>query len=421
MTNNRKTLRIKVALIYEKGADGANMKLAYLDCFAGASGDMLLGALLDAGLALDDLKAALNTLPLQGYTLRAVKEERSHLFGTRFMVDIEQEKQTATTFADIKALINAAGLSQWVKDTSIRVFEDLAVEEGRIHNCPPEKVHFHEVGALDSIVDIVGAVFGVESLGLASIHASRLPLGSGFVETRHGRIPLPAPATLALLKGIPVFDAGIQAELVTPTGAALLKGLARAFGPMPPMMVERIGYGVGSRKLPDRPNLLRILIGRSDEEHHTETVVVMETNVDDASPEWLGFLMERLLGAGALDVLFCPVQMKKNRPGVLIQVIGNPHQKDLLTEILFQESTTLGVRYQMTQRRVLPRSDTEIDSPWGKIKVKKISRPDGSFQILPEYAPCRRIAVEKGLPLRDVYAWIISQGKQGSGSTEHGA
>jgi pyridinium-3,5-bisthiocarboxylic acid mononucleotide nickel chelatase len=388
------------------------MKIAYLDCFAGASGDMFLGALLDAGLALHDLETALRTLPLQGYTLQALKEGRNHLFGTRFVVDVEKEKQSARTFADIKAIINAAGLSGRVKDTSTRIFEYLAVEEARIHNCSPEKVHFHEVGAVDSIVDIVGAVVGMESLGIESLYASPLPLGSGFVDTRHGRIPLPAPATVALLKGIPVYDSGIQEELVTPTGAALLKGLAHAFGPMPPMIVERIGYGVGSREFADRPNLLRILVGRDQAEHETETVAVMEANVDDANPEWLGFLMERLLSAGALDVVFCPVQMKKNRPAVLIQVIGRPHQKDLLMEILFQESTTLGVRYQMMQRKTLVRDEAEIDSPWGKMKAKKISRPDGSFQLVPEYESCRKIALEKGLPIKDVYGWIAAQGKQ---------
>jgi uncharacterized protein (TIGR00299 family) protein len=385
------------------------MKIAYLDCFAGASGDMFLGALLDAGLALDDLRTALRALPLQGYTLRVLKEERNHLFGTRFVVDIEKEKQPARSFADIKTIIHAAGLSRWVKDTSTRIFEYLALEEGRIHNCPPEKVHFHEVGALDSIVDIVGAVFGMESLGITSLHASPLPLGAGFVETQHGRIPLPAPATMALLKGIPVYDSGIKAELVTPTGAALLKGLACAFGAMPPMIVEQVGYGVGSRELADRPNLLRILVGRDKEEHQTETVMVMEANVDDTNPEWLGFLMERLFGAGALDVLYCPVQMKKNRPAVLIQVIGKPHQKDLLMEILFQESTTLGVRYQMMQRKILARDEAEIDSPWGKMKVKKISRPDGLFQLLPEYESCRKIALEKGLPIKDIYSWIMAR------------
>ena len=388
------------------------MKVAYLDCFAGASGDMILGAFLDAGLALEKLRTALKTLPLEGYALRALKEERNHLFGTRFFVDTDRSRQPARTFADIRNIIQASGLSVGVKERSIRIFESLAVEEGRIHDCAPETVHFHEVGAVDSIVDIIGAVFAVESLGVDSVYASPLPMGFGFAETRHGRIPLPAPATIALLKGIPVYDAGIKGELVTPTGAALLKGLACAFGPMPPMIVESIGCGVGSLKLADRPNLLRILLGRHEHGTQTDTVVVLEANVDDASPEWLGFLMERLFREGALDVLFCPVQMKKNRPAVLVQVIGKPHHKELLTEILFRESTTLGVRFRYSQRTILERTPVEVDSPWGKMGVKKVRRPDGSFRLLPEYETCRKIAEEKQVPIREVYSWIWARAKE---------
>jgi uncharacterized protein (TIGR00299 family) protein len=385
---------------------GAFMKIAYLDCFSGASGDMLLGAFLDAGFAIEGLRTALKTLPLEGYTLRALKEERNHLFGTRFVVDADKEGQPARTFEDIRNIIKASGLSESVKERSTLIFESLAAEEGRIHDRTPETVHFHEVGAVDSIVDIVGAVFAMEALGIGALYASPLPLGSGFVETRHGPIPLPAPATIALLKGIPVYDGGIKGELVTPTGAALLKGLACAFGPMPPMIVESIGYGVGSRKLADRPNLLRVLLGREERGSQTDTVVVLEANVDDASPEWLGYLMERLFQEGALDVLFFPVHMKKNRPGVLIQVIGKPHHKELLTEILFMESTTLGVRFRYTRRKILERSSVEVDSPWGKMKVKKVLRPDGSIRLLPEYEACRKMAQEKQLPIREIYAWV---------------
>jgi len=272
-------------------------------------------------------------------------------------------------------------------------------------------VHFHEVGAVDSIVDIVGSVLGMEYLGIATACASSLPLGSGFVETAHGRIPLPAPATVALLKGIPVHDSGLKVELVTPTGAALAKGLVHSFGSLPPMVIETVGYGVGSRNLTDRPNLLRILIGQEQGGANEETVVVLESNLDDTNPEWLGFLMERLFEAGALDVVFSPGFMKKNRPAVLVHVMGRPLHKDQLMDILFSESTTLGVRFHYTQRRILERSFTEIDSPWGRMKVKKVSRPDGSFHLLPEFEECRRIAKEKGLPLRDIYSWVTAQGR----------
>lgn len=387
------------------------MRLAYLDCFSGISGDMFIGALIDAGLPLEELRKALNTLPLEGYSLDATKEERNHLFGTRFKVKVTGAHQPHRRFSDIRSLLLAGNLRPSVRDKSITIFESIAVVEGKIHGCPAEEVHFHEVGAVDSIVDIVGAVLGMEYLGIGEASASSLPLGSGFVETAHGRIPLPAPATVALLKGIPVYDSGLKQELVTPTGAALVKNLVRSFGSLPAMAIDKVGYGVGSRNLPDRPNLLRVLIGQEQGKAPEETVVILESNLDDANPEWLGFLMERLFEAGALDVFFLPGYMKKNRPAVLVQVMGKPRQKDQLLDILFSESTTLGVRFQYTQRRILERSSAEMDSPWGVMKVKKVFRPDGSFHLLPEFEECRRIAKEKGIPLKEVYGWVTAQGR----------
>jgi hypothetical protein len=383
------------------------MKVAYLDCFSGVSGDMFLGALLDAGLPLDELEKALRSLSLEGYALEVGREAKNHLFGTRFKVTLVKDRQVSRTFAHIKDIIRASPLSRPVKDKSLEIFESLAVEEGRIHRRPPEEVHFHEVGATDSIIDIVGSVFGITYLGVDTLYASAVPLGSGFTQTQHGTIPIPAPATVALLKGIPVYDSGLKQELVTPTGAALLKGLAGGFGLMPPMVVETVGYGVGTRDLTDRPNLLRILVGRDQGEAQTDTVAVLEAHLDDTNPEWLGFLMDRLFEAGALDVVFCPIQMKKNRPGVLIQVMGKPHRQDTLVEILFKETSTLGVRFRYTRRKILDRSFLELESPWGKIKAKKVLRPDGSFEIMPEYEACREIAQEKGLPLKEIYRWVI--------------
>jgi len=390
----------------------SSMKIAHLDCFSGISGDMMIGALIDAGFPVEDLRKALAGLPLEGYTLEAAKEERNHLFGTRFKVHVGTHHHPHRRFSDIKDLIRAGNLSPSVRDKSMAIFETLAVEEGKIHGCPAQDVHFHEVGAVDSIVDIVGSILGMEFLGIAAVTASPLPLGSGFVETAHGRIPLPAPATVALLKGIPVHDSGLKEELVTPTGAALVKGLARSFGPMPAMVLEQVGYGVGSRNLADRPNLLRLLIGQEEGTSNEETIVSLECNLDDTTPEWLGFLMERLFEAGALDVIFLPGYMKKNRPAVQVQVIGKPRHKDQLMGILFAESTTLGVRFQYTQRRILERASAELDSPWGRIKVKKVIRPDGSFHLLPEFEECRRIAKDKGIPLRDVYGWVTAQGRK---------
>ena len=387
------------------------MKTAYLDCFSGISGDMFLGALLDAGLPLEILKEALHSLPLKGYRLETQREERGHLFGTRFLVEVDNDEQVERGIEDIEKIIEAGRLSDDVKQKSIEIFEAIAREEAMIHNRAREEIHFHEVGAADSIIDIVGTMVGIEFFNIDVISASSLPLGSGFVETAHGKIPLPAPATMALLKGLPVYDSGLAYELVTPTGAALIKGLASAFGAMPSMIVEDVGYGVGSRNLPDRPNLLRILIGRNRIEEQIDTVVILEANLDDTNPEWMGFLMDRLFEAGALDVVFCPVQMKKNRPGILIQVLGKPHQRDSLMDILFRETTTLGVRFRYSQRKVLLRDTDEIESPWGKIRAKKVLREDGSVFFLPEYEACRKIAEENGLPIKEIYYWVISSNR----------
>ncbi len=387
------------------------MKTAYLDCFSGISGDMVLGALLDAGLPFENLKEALYSLSLDGYRVKTKLEERGHMFGTRFLVEVDKDKQVERGIQEIQKIIQGGQLSDNVKQKSIKIFELIARVEGRIHNRAVEEIHFHEVGAADSIIDIVGTLVGIEFFGIEAISVSSLPLGSGFVETAHGRLPLPAPATVSLLKGIPVYDSGLKYELVTPTGAALVKGLAGTFGAIPPMVVEEVGYGVGSRNLPDRPNLLRILIGRDQTEAQVDTVVMLETNLDDTNPEWVGFLMDRLFEAGALDVVFCPIQMKKNRPGILIQVMGRPQQRDSLMDILFKETTTLGIRFRYSQRKVLMRDTDEIESPWGKILAKKVVREDGSIFFLPEYEACRKIAEENGLPIKEIYYWVIASNR----------
>ena len=388
-----------------------HMKTAYLDCFSGISGDMFLGALLDAGLPIEELNQLIKTLPLNAYHIEIKREARNNIFGTRFIITLQKGEQPPRNIKIIREIIERGDLSRGVKDKSIEIFEDLAVAEGEIHNLPPEKIHFHEVGAVDSIIDIVGTIYGLEWLGIGSLFVSPLPLGSGFIESAHGRIPIPAPATISLLKNIPVFSSGIRHEMVTPTGAALVKGLATSYGPMPPMVVEKTGYGAGARDLQDRPNLLRILIGVQKMEQTVETVVVLESNLDDISPEWLGYLMERLFTAGAMDVVFHPVQMKKNRPGVQIQVIGRPDQKDVLMEILFRESSTLGIRFRYSQRMALERSIEKIDSPWGKIMVKKVKNRDGAFFYMPEYEACREVAIKNNAPLKEIYYWVIGFNK----------
>jgi uncharacterized protein (TIGR00299 family) protein len=383
------------------------MKIAYLDCFSGISGDMFLGALLDVGLSIEELKHRLQTLPLRGYRIEVKREARNRLFGNQFHVILEKEQTMPRNLEAIRGIIQKGELSKAVKDKSIEIFEALAQVEGKIHNRLPNEIHFHEVGAVDSIIDIVGTVYGIEHLGIRSLFVSPLPLGSGFSDTAHGRIPIPAPATIALLTDIPVYDAGIPHEMVTPTGAALVKGLAGSFGRMPPMVVQNIGYGAGKRDLPDRPNLLRILIGEQPFEQEGETVVIIETNLDDTNPEWLGYVVERLYDAGALDVVLCPIQMKKNRPGIQVQVMGLPGQRDSLMAILFAETGTLGIRFRYSQRKVLKRSTAVVDSPFGKITVKKVEGVDGSLFFVPEYEACREIALKKNRSLREIYCWVM--------------
>ena len=297
------------------------MKIAYLDCFSGVSGDMLLGALLHAGVPENLLKLDLKRLNLGRYHFAVTSAQKMHLTGHQVTIKTAGHHRDHRTFSDIRRLIRGSTLSPGVKDLSVAVFHKLAVAEATIHRTKPARVHFHEVGAVDSIIDIVGTAIAIEHLGLDRIYASPLPLAAGLIESRHGVIPLPAPASLALLRGVPVYGTALSAELVTPTGAALITTLAGSFGPMPPMKIERIGYGVGSRDLPDRPNMLRLILGEREADGHADQVLVMEANIDNMNPELYEYLMERLFSGGALDVACAPLQMKKNRPGK----IGRAH------------------------------------------------------------------------------------------------
>lgn len=381
------------------------MKIAYIDCFSGISGDMFVGSLLDAGLPFEKLETILSGLKISGYKISAKKEGRNNIFGTRFLVSLQEEDQKVRHLDDIKEILKDSDLPLPVIEGSILVFEKLAIIEGEIHHISPNEVHFHEVGALDSIVDIAATVAGINLLGIEKLFASRIPVGTGMIASAHGKIPVPSPATIALLRDIPIYDSGQDVEMVTPTGAILITSLCSSFGPMPQMIVDSIGYGVGSRKLVDRPNLLRILIGSDIDKERSETVVALESNLDDMNPELLGYLMDSLFDAGAKDVSFSPIQMKKNRPGTQLQVIGQPEDRERLTAIIFRESTTLGIRYSFSQRAVLKREGLVVDSPWGKMSLKKVINQDGRTVLMPEYEECRRIAQENHLALRDVYAW----------------
>ena len=388
------------------------MKIAYLDCFSGVSGDMFVGSLLDAGLPLEKLEKIISGLNLNGYGISAQKEERNSIFGTRFSVFLQEQDQEARHLKEIKEILKSSDLPLSVIEKCTLIFEKLAMTEGEIHHVSPDEVHFHELGAVDSIIDIVAAIAGVRLLGIEKLFASMIPVGTGIMTSAHGKIPVPSPATIALLRGIPVYCSGQDVEMVTPTGAALVTSLCSSFGPMPPMTIDRVGYGVGSRTLADRPNLLRILIGNDVDKQRSETVVVLESNLDDMSPELLCYLMDSLFDAGAKDVSFSHIQMKKNRPGVQLQVVGQPEDKERLTSVIFRESTTLGVRISYSQRAVLQRAELMVDSPWGRMKVKKVINQDGGTVLLPEYEECRKIARENNLALRDVYAWAASLSKR---------
>lgn len=395
--------------------------LAYFDCFAGISGDMTLGALVDLGLPLEKLEAELRRLPLEGFALAAERCQRNGITGCRVRVETRESGHHHRRFGHIRELIQASPLAEGVKRRALAIFRALAEAEAGIHGCAPEEVHFHEVGGVDAMVDIVGAAIGVEHLGITSVVVSPIPTGRGFVDCQHGRLPVPAPATLALLKGAPVVGTDVAMEMTTPTGAAIATTLAAAYGGMPPMRVRGIGYGAGTRELPDRPNLLRIVLGEPMEPAVglEDTVSLLETVIDDMNPELFGYLMERLFEDGALDVGWVPVQGKKGRPASLVQVLCRPEAREGIIRRILQETTTGGVRYGDVRRRVLPREAVQVETDLGVVTAKCFTGVDGARRLMPEFEVCRAIARERGLPLRDVYA-AVAQGRllesQGGGS-----
>ncbi len=393
------------------------MKLIYLDCFAGISGDMFLGALLDLGVSEDALRAELSKLQLPGYQISSRRVIKQNISATKFDVitmenstphrGVATEHHEHRGYSEIIAMIDKSALSSAVKERAQRIFRRIGEAEAKIHGIPLDKVHFHEIGAVDSIVDIVGACIAVEALRVDEIQASPPRLGSGFVEAAHGRFPVPAPATLELLKGIPVQSSSDPVELVTPTGAALLAEFCTKFGPMPAMSIEKIGYGAGSRDLDKAPNVLRAVLGESAEDRRrngeTDTVAVIETNIDDMNPQLFGDVMERLLAAGALDVFLTPVQMKKNRPGTLLTVLCERSHVDALAELLLTHTTTFGIRVHEAQRRKLAREIVTVKTKFGDIEVK-IGRLGGKIVARsPEFDSCQRAAAQFNVGVKDVY------------------
>jgi uncharacterized protein (TIGR00299 family) protein len=380
------------------------MRVAYFDCFAGASGDMCLGALLDAGLGLEQLKAEIGKLHLSHYDLQVKKVVKRGMGGSQALVLVDNDHHHHRHLHHIEEIISASELDAAVKKKSLEIFRRLAEAEAQVHQTTIDQIHFHEVGAMDAIIDVVGTVSGLACLGIEKVYCSPLHVGTGTVECAHGILPVPAPATAELIKGTPVFSSGVEGELLTPTGAAILTTLSSGFGPMPAMTMERIGYGAGTSE-PAIPNLLRILIGEVREEvsgFETERAAVIETNIDDMNPQMYDYLIEKMLKMGALDVFLSPVQMKKNRPGTLLSVICAPEMTERFSDFLIKETTTIGLRWRLDNRLKARRRMKELQTIYGPIRFKLAETGNGSLQAFPEYEDCKRVALEKKVPLLEV-------------------
>ena len=379
------------------------MRCIHFDCFSGASGDMIVGALLDAGLDLETLRRELARLKLTGFRVEAGRVVRGGLSGTKFDVVVDRPAQEHRHLSDVLGIIRESGLSERVKRDGTRVFQRLAEAEARVHDTDVEKVHFHEVGAVDAIVDVIGAAVGLEALGIERVTVSAFHTGGGFVECAHGRLPVPAPATAALLEGFPVTAGDVQAELTTPTGAAVLTTLGQAFGDCPAMRLDSVGYGAGAREIDGTPNLLRVMVGETDARTETDRMWVLETNIDDMSAELFEVLFEKLFAAGVKDVFTTSIQMKKGRPAVKLSVIVSREVRSTAEEIIFRETTTFGIRAYEVERRKLRRESVRVRTEFGEVTVKLGRLGDEIVTTSPEYEDCRRLAAEHGVALKELY------------------
>jgi len=394
----------------------------YLDCFAGASGDMLVGAMLDCGLDFELLRTELLKLGVEGYELSLARVDRSGISAAKFDVHLTgalhlhghhhnhehshgHERQSHhRSLSEIKRIISSSNLSELVKGRAQAIFQRIGEAESKIHNAPIETVHFHEVGAIDSIVDVVGACVAFDALKIGRIISSPLHVGLGTFQCAHGTYPVPGPATAELLKGVPIYSKDVEGELVTPTGAAIISTVAESYGPMPMMKIEKVGYGAGTRDYPKFPNALRAIIGEMGEDADLTpaTVTVIEANIDDLNAQVFGYLMEKALAAGALDIFYTPAQMKKNRPGVLLTLLCNPPDRERMCDLIFRETTTLGVRYRNEHREILTREFVTVETEYGPIRVKVSRARDGRvMNASPEFEDCRVAAEKSGVGLRD--------------------
>jgi len=386
--------------------------IAYFDCFSGISGDMTLGALIDLGLSADWLEKTLKSqLGMDDFSLKIDRVRHSGIESC--YVNVEVRQSVERDYQSISQMISESRLSFDVKQMSLAMFDRLADAEAKIHGCPKSRVHFHEVGGVDAIVDMVGTALGIDYLGIKNVYASPLPLGSGTVTCSHGTLPVPAPATVALLQGVPVYGSEIPFELVTPTGAAIITTLAENFGPMPDLIVDKAGYGAGKRNIKSRPNLLRILTG-SLPEVNKGSMFIVETCIDDMNPELYGYVVDRIFALGARDVYIVPVFMKKGRPGVLLQVLCDQALRlSVISEIL-TETSAIGVRYYRVERHVLEREKIVVDTLYGLVYAKRVRTPDGTWRISPEYDSCRQVAESANIALSRIYEAVVAAAANGS-------
>jgi len=392
------------------------MRLAYFDCFSGISGDMTLGALVDAGCNLELLRSGLQGLQVPGWTISSEKVWKNGMSAT-FVRVLTEDQSNHRSLSAILEIFDTSQLSKQVKKNAAAIFRKLGEAEASVHDVPLEKINFHEVGAVDAIVDIVGACIGFESLGIQKFACSALNVGGGTAKMAHGILPVPAPATAKLLQGKPTYSNGVQRELVTPTGAAIVSTLCDTFGPQPAMSVTSIGYGAGSADLEGKPNVVRIMIGEAAEKNvpgFDEEIYVIEANLDDMNPQIYGYLQEKALAAGALDIYTTPVQMKKNRPGTLLTILCKPADTNALMELVFAETTTFGARTYRARRRTLPRESVNVHTQYGDVRVK-LSRVNGHIQhVAPEFEDCRKLALENNVPLQRVISDALRAYQGGS-------
>lgn len=381
------------------------LRTAYFDCYSGISGDMILGALVDLGVDLKKIREGLKTLGLsKGYEIKSRIVKRGLISGVKIDVVVKPVRRPhSRNYKDIKTLISDSGLSPKVKSSALEIFKRIAKAEAKVHNTSMDKVHFHEVGAVDSIVDIVGGVLGMELLNVQRVISSPLNVGEGFVECAHGTLPVPAPATLRLLEGIPCFSTGIKKELVTPTGAGMIGFFAEKFQSLPRMKILNTGYGAGDHVVEKSPNMLRVILGEMEGEGEAQSLTMVETNIDDMNPEFYEHVMESLFKAGAVDVVFTPVIMKKSRPAVQVSVMTPTEKKEKIAEVLLTETSTFGVRYYEVNRITLDRELQSIKTPYGLVKVKVGSLDGDILKISPEYEDCKKIARREKLPIKKVY------------------